>query len=147
MSSTQKRVFPEKFMWGTATASYQVEGAVTIDGRGESIWDRFSKTPGAVKHGHTGDVAVDQYHRYKEDVVLMHELGVGAYRFSLAWPRIMPAGSGAVREAGIDYYKRLSDELHANNIKAVATLYHWDLPVALEDAGGWPPQRYSVSFC
>jgi len=132
------RTFPHDFLWGVATASYQVEGAAGEDGRGASIWDTFSHTPGKVLHGHTGDRSVDQYHRYSEDVALMGDLGVGAYRFSIAWPRVQPAGSGAFNEGGFDYYRRLADELHGAGIKAVATLYHWDLPQPLEDAGGWP---------
>lgn len=130
--------FPEDFLWGVATASYQVEGAVHADGRGRSIWDTFSHTPGKVLHGHTGDVSVDQYNRYREDVRLMRDAGLHAYRFSIAWPRIQPDGSGAFNPAGFDYYKRLIEELHAAGMKAVATLYHWDLPQPLEDSGGWP---------
>lgn len=138
--------FPTNFVWGVAAASYQVEGAFDKDGRGPSIWDTFSKTPGKVQHGHTGDVSVDQYHRYPEDVALIRDAGLGAYRFSISWPRIQPSGSGAVNTAGIDYYKRLSDELHREGIKAVATLYHWDLPQALEDAGGWPERDTAKRF-
>ncbi len=130
--------FPEGFLWGTATASYQVEGAVREDGRGVSIWDTFSQTPGKVLNGDTGEFAADQYRRYGEDIALMEQGGFGAYRFSLAWPRIQPSGKGLINPAGIDYYKRLTDELHAHGIKAAATLYHWDLPQSLEDAGGWP---------
>jgi beta-glucosidase len=129
--------FPEDFLWGTATASYQVEGAVEEDGRGVSIWDTFSHAPGNVTHGHTGDRACDQYHRYPEDVALMRRLGAGAYRFSLAWPRVFPDGYGRRNEAGFDYYKRLIDELEENGIEPVVTVYHWDLPQPLEDAGGW----------
>ena len=103
--------FPRDFRWGVATASYQIEGAAQEDGRGESIWDRFSRTPGKVLHGHTGDVACDHYHRYKEDVALMAELGVDSYRFSIAWPRIYPAGKGELNPKGLDFYKRLVDEL------------------------------------
>jgi beta-glucosidase len=138
--------FPNRFLWGTATASYQVEGAVEQDGRGPSIWDTFSHKPGNIAEGHTGDIANDQYNRYAEDVALMRDLGVEAYRFSIAWPRIFPEGKGSVNQAGLDYYKRLSDALLESGIKPVATLYHWDLPQALEDAGGWPErdtaQRY-----
>lgn len=141
------REFPQSFVWGVAAASYQVEGAVDADGRGASIWDTFSHTPGNVLHGHTGDVAVDQYHRYPEDVQLMREMGAHSYRFSIAWPRVQPQGSGAFNPKGFDYYKRLADELHRNGLTAAATLYHWDLPQALEDAGGWPirdtAQRFS----
>ena len=138
--------FPRSFLWGVATASYQVEGAVEADGRGKSIWDTFSHTPGRVAHGHTGDVACDQYHRYAEDVALMQELGIDAYRFSLAWPRIVPDGSGAVNAAGFDYYKRLLDALQQAGIRGAATLYHWDLPQALEDAGGWTNRDTALRF-
>ena len=138
--------FPNDFLWGVAAASYQVEGAVHQDGRGQSIWDTFSHTPGAVLHGHTGDVSVDQYNRYPEDVELMRDLGVGAYRFSIAWPRIQPTGTGAFNDAGVDYYKRLADELRRNDIQAVATLYHWDLPQHLEDRGGWPERDTAKRF-
>ncbi len=138
--------FPEDFLWGVATASYQVEGAVGEDGRGESIWDAFSRTPGRVRHGHTGNVSVDQYHRYPEDVRLMADLGVGAYRYSIAWPRIQPEGTGAINPRGLDYYKRLSDELHRQGIRSAATLYHWDLPQVLEDAGGWPHRDTAYRF-
>ena len=137
---------PEGFVWGVAAASYQVEGAAAEDGRGTSIWDTFSRTPGAVAHGHTGDVSVDQYHRYPEDVRLMRDAGIGAYRFSIAWPRIQPDGSGALNPNGFDYYKRLIDELHREGIRAVATLYHWDLPQALEDRGGWPNRDTAYRF-
>lgn len=130
--------FPDDFAWGASTASYQVEGAVREDGRGESIWDRFAATPGKVRNGETGDVACDHYHRYREDVTLMRELGLRAYRFSIAWPRILPAGRGAVNARGIDFYDRLVDQLLANGIEPYVTLYHWDLPQALEDQGGWP---------
>lgn len=138
--------FPENFLFGTATASYQIEGAVKEDGRGSSIWDTFSHTPGKVLLGHTGDEATDHYHRYREDISLMKELGTGAYRFSIAWPRIFPEGSGAVNEKGLDFYKRLTDELHAAGIKPVATLYHWDLPQALENAGGWAKRETAYRF-
>lgn len=138
--------FPRGFLWGAATASYQVEGAVHEDGRRPGIWDTFSRTPGKVLHGHTGDVSVDQYHRYQEDVQLLRELGVGCYRFSIAWPRVQPDGSGAPNPAGIDYYRRLADALHREGIQAVATLYHWDLPQTLEDAGGWPLRDTAYRF-
>ena len=138
--------FPAHFVWGVATASYQVEGAFDEAGRKPSIWDTFSKTPGMVLHGHTGDVAVDQYHRYPEDVALIRNAGLGAYRFSIAWPRIQPSGRGASNGAGIDYYKRLSDELHDAGVKTVATLYHWDLPQTLEDAGGWSNRDIADRF-
>ncbi len=142
----QRLAFPEEFLWGVATASYQVEGAVREDGRGESIWDRFSRTPGKVSHGHTGDVACDQYHRYEEDAELMKDLGVESYRFSIAWPRVQPDGKGAWNEKGFDYYKRLSDALMERGIRPAATLYHWDLPQPLQDAGGWPARETAYRF-
>jgi beta-glucosidase len=129
--------FPADFTWGTATAAYQIEGAVSEDGRGESIWDRFVRQPGAISDGTTGDVADDYYHRWPEDVAIMSELGVNAYRFSIAWPRIQPTGKGAADEKGITFYSRLIDELLARGITPWVTLYHWDLPQALEDLGGW----------
>ncbi|MBB6636016.1 GH1 family beta-glucosidase [Cohnella thailandensis] len=129
--------FKEGFAWGAATASYQIEGAYDEDGRGLSIWDTFSHTPGKVKNGDNGDVACDSYHRYKEDVQLLKELGVSTYRFSIAWPRIYPKGRGEANRLGLDYYHRLVDELLANGIEPFCTLYHWDLPQALEDEGGW----------
>src|SRR5689334_18593408 len=122
--------FPKGFLWGTATASYQVEGAVKEDGRGPSIWDTFSHTPGKVVNNATGDVADDHYHRFKEDVQLMKSLGVKCYRFSIAWPRVFPQGGGAPNPKGLDFYNRLVDELVANDIQPFATLYHWDLPQA-----------------
>ncbi len=129
--------FPPGFRWGTATSSYQVEGAVHEDGRGESIWDRFAHSPGNIANGDTGDIACDHYHRYREDVALMADLGLDAYRFSVAWPRVIPQGSGRVNEAGLDFYDRLVDELCAHGIAPHVTLYHWDLPQVLEDGGGW----------
>lgn len=128
--------FPEGFVWGVATASYQIEGAVAEDGRTASIWDTFSHTPGAVLNAHTGDVACEHYHRMPEDVALMRELQVASYRFSVAWPRVRPDG-GPVNRAGLAFYDRLVDELLAHDIAPWLTLYHWDLPQALEDAGGW----------
>jgi beta-glucosidase len=130
-------VLPDGFTWGVATSAYQVEGAVAEDGRSPSIWDTFSHTPGKVAGGDTGDVACDSYHRWPEDVGLMKELGVSAYRFSIAWPRILPEGHGAVNEAGLAYYDRLVDTLLAAGITPYPTLYHWDLPQALQDRGGW----------
>jgi beta-glucosidase len=130
--------FPNGFLWGTATSSYQIEGAVTEDGRGPSIWDRFSHTPGTISDGSNGDTATDHYHRYREDILLMKELGTKAYRFSIAWPRVFPEGTGSPNPKGLDFYKRLIDELAANGIEPYVTLYHWDLPQALQDRlGGW----------
>lgn len=129
--------FPKGFLWGTATASYQIEGAAHEDGRSASIWDRFSHTPGLVRNGDTGDVACDHYHLYAQDVALMKQLGVHAYRFSIAWPRILAQGTGMVNQKGLDFYDRLVDELLKKGIRPFVTLYHWDLPVALHDRGGW----------
>jgi len=142
----EKLVFPNDFVWGTATASYQVEGAAHEGGRGECIWDTFSRKPGAVYAGENGNVACDQYHRYKEDVALMSELGFNSYRFSIAWPRIIPEGKGKVNPEGIAYYRKLCEELHSKGITACATLYHWDLPQALEDSGGWPDRSILGAF-
>ncbi|RKT33202.1 beta-glucosidase [Microbacterium sp. AG1240] len=139
-------VFPEEFTFGSATASYQVEGAAQEDGRLPSIWDTFSRTPGRVWNGDTGDVACDHYHRWESDLDLMKDLGLDAYRFSIAWPRIVPEGTGAVNQAGIDFYSRLVDELLERGIRPVATLYHWDLPQPLEDAGGWPVRATADAF-
>ena len=130
--------FPENFVWGAATAAYQVEGAAFEDGKGESIWDRFSHTPGNVERDETGDVACDQYHRYPEDIKIMREIGLQAYRFSISWPRIYPQGTGAVNEKGLDHYDRLVDALLEAGIDPWITLYHWDLPQALHERGGWP---------
>ena len=129
--------FPKNFVWGAATAAYQIEGAWQEDGRGESIWDRFSHTPGQVLNGDTGDVACDHYHRYREDVALLRALNLRAYRFSIAWPRILPAGAGAVNPKGLDFYDRLVDALLEASVTPYATLYHWDLPQALQEQGGW----------
>ena len=134
---TFARTFPDRFIWGAATASYQIEGAVREDGRSPSIWDTFSHTPGKTWNGDTGDVACDHYHHVEQDVALMRELGLDAYRFSIAWPRIIPDGTGAANQAGIDFYSRLVDTLLDNGITPVVTLYHWDLPQVLEDRGGW----------
>ncbi|MFI6875412.1 GH1 family beta-glucosidase [Streptomyces sp. NPDC050400] len=138
--------FPPLFLWGTATAAYQIEGAAAVDGRTPSIWDTYCRTPGRVRNGDTGDVATDHYHRWREDVAMMADLGVGAYRFSLAWPRIQPTGRGPSVQKGLDFYRRLTDELLEKNIKPVATLYHWDLPQELEDAGGWPERVTADRF-
>ena len=129
--------FPAGFLWGAATSAYQIEGSPLADGAGASIWHRFAHTPGMVRDGDTGDVACDHYRRMSEDVALMRELGLGAYRFSIAWPRVMPAGVGPVNERGLDFYSRLVDALREAGIAPVATLYHWDLPAALDDRGGW----------
>ncbi|GAA1818663.1 GH1 family beta-glucosidase [Actinomadura chokoriensis] len=138
--------FPEGFRWGVATAAYQIEGAVDEDGRGPSTWDTFAHTPGRVRDGHTGDVACDHYHRWPEDVALMSGLGVDAYRFSIAWPRVQPSGSGPVNAKGLDFYDRLVDGLLAAGIAPAATLYHWDLPQPLEDAGGWLERDTAYRF-
>jgi beta-glucosidase len=138
--------FPDGFVWGSATASYQIEGAARDDGRGPSIWDTFSRTPGRVALGQTGDVACDHYHRYRDDVALMAELGLAAYRFSVAWPRIQPDGTGPVEPRGLDFYDRLVDELNGHGIQPLVTLYHWDLPQTLEDRGGWTSRETSEAF-
>lgn len=135
MSDTH--AFPSDFWWGVATSAYQIEGAVREDGRGQSIWDVFSHTPGKTRNGETGDVAVDHYHRYSEDVGLMRELGVDSYRFSISWPRVLPGGTGRRNQAGIDFYRRLCEELAASGITPLVTLYHWDYPQALQERGGW----------
>lgn len=129
--------FPDGFTWGAATASYQVEGAVSVDGRGPSIWDTFAHTPGRISDGTNGDVADDHYHRFADDIRLLADLGLKAYRFSIAWPRIVPAGSGATNPAGLEFYRRLAETCLEYGVTPYATLYHWDLPQALEDAGGW----------
>ena len=136
--------FPDGFRWGAATAAYQIEGAATEDGRTPSIWDTFSHTPGLVVGGDTGDVAADHYHRWQEDLDQLAELGVGAYRFSISWPRVFPGGRP--NQAGIDFYSRLVDGLLARGMAPVATLYHWDLPQELEDAGGWPVRDTALRF-
>jgi beta-glucosidase len=138
--------FPAGFLFGSATAAYQVEGAAQEDGRGPSIWDTFSHTPGRTLNGDTGDVADDHYHRVDADLDLMRELQLEAYRFSIAWPRIQPTGEGPVNEKGIGFYARLVDGLLARGIRPIATLYHWDLPQALEDKGGWPERDTALRF-
>lgn len=138
--------FPPGFTWGTATAAYQIEGAVKADGRGESIWDVYAHTPGKIVGGATGDVADDSYHHYPEDIALMRALGVGAYRFSVAWPRIFPQGTGQPNPKGVDYYKRFVDALHAAGIEPYCTLYHWDLPEALQRKGGWQNRDTAKAF-
>ncbi|MFB2597864.1 GH1 family beta-glucosidase [Herbiconiux sp. P17] len=138
--------FGDDFVFGSATASYQIEGAVAEDGRLPSIWDSYSHTPGLVWNDDTGDVACDHYHRLDEDLDLMATLGLDAYRFSVAWPRIVPTGTGAVNQAGLDFYSRLVDGLLERGIAPVATLYHWDLPQTLEDRGGWPERATAEAF-
>jgi beta-glucosidase len=139
-------VFPTGFVWGAATSAYQIEGAVSTDGRGRSIWDTFVSQPGHVVNGEHADVAIDHYNRYRDDVRLMADLGLSAYRFSVSWPRIQPLGSGAINSKGLDFYKNLVDELLSYGIDPWMTLYHWDLPQALEDAGGWPSRDTSKRF-
>jgi len=138
--------FPEGFLWGAATASYQVEGAWDEDGKGESIWDRFAHTPGKVRGGVTGDVACDQYHLYPQDIALAKQLNLKSYRFSISWPRIQPAGIGAPNLKGIDHYSRFADTLLDAGIRPWCTMYHWDLPQALEDRGGWPNRDLAGYF-
>lgn len=138
--------FPAGFAWGTATASYQIEGAVNEGGRGQSIWDTYAHTPGNIVDGDTGDEACDHYHRYVEDVALLADLGVTHYRFSLAWPRLQPTGRGELNPAGVDFYTRLIDALLEAGIQPWITLYHWDLPQELEDAGGWPDRATAYRF-
>ena len=129
--------FPQEFLWGAATSAYQIEGSPLADGAGPSTWHRFAHTPGRIRDGDTGDVACDHYRRFREDVALMRELGLNAYRFSVAWPRVLAEGTGAVNSSGLDFYDRLVDELLASGIQPMATLYHWDLPASLDDRGGW----------
>ena len=138
--------FPPDFLWGAATASYQIEGAWNEDGKGESIWDRFAHTPGKIKNGDAGDVACDAYHRWVEDIRLMKELGLRAYRFSISWPRILSQGRGKVNPAGLDFYSRLVDGLLEAGIIPFVTLYHWDLPQALQDEGGWARRSTAEAF-
>ncbi|MFF2369381.1 GH1 family beta-glucosidase [Agromyces sp. NPDC058110] len=138
--------FPADYLWGTATSAYQVEGETALDGRGPSIWDTFAATRSNVKGGATGDPAADQYHRYEADADLMSDLGVGAYRFSISWSRILPTGSGAVNQAGLDHYRAVVDALVARGIRPAITLFHWDLPQALQDAGGWGDRETTARF-
>ncbi len=138
--------FPDNFIWGAATSSYQIEGAWDEDGKGESIWDRFSHTPGNIEDGSDGDVACDHYHRWPADIALMQSLNLQAYRFSIAWPRILPQGRGTVNQAGLDFYSRLVDGLLEAGITPFVTLYHWDLPQTLQDAGGWPVRSTAEAF-
>ncbi len=137
MSIGPAKAFPADFVWGAATASYQIEGAANEDGRGESVWDRFCATPGKVRNGDSGAVACDFYHLYRDDIALMRELGLDAFRFSIAWPRVLPEGRGRVNTKGLDFYDKLVDELLANGIAPYVTLFHWDTPQVLEDEGGW----------
>jgi beta-glucosidase len=138
--------FPPDFVWGTATASIQIEGATTEDGRGESVWDRFCATPGKVRNGDNGAIACDFYHRYRDDIALMRELGIDAFRLSIAWPRVIPTGRGAVNEKGLDFYDRLVDELLGNGITPYVTLFHWDTPHPIEDEGVWPVRGTVEAF-
>jgi beta-glucosidase len=144
--ATRRRLFPPGFWWGAATAAYQIEGAVKMDGRTPSIWDTFAATPGKVVGGDTGEEAADHYHRYAHDIATMVELGLSAYRFSVSWPRIQPTGRGPVNAAGAGFYDRLVDELLEAGIRPVLTLYHWDLPQELEDAGGWTDRDTAYRF-
>lgn len=146
MTPTRLLSFPPDFLWGTATSAYQIEGAWNEDGKGPSIWDTFCRQPGKTYQGHTGDTAVDHYHRFKDDIALMAELGLKAYRFSIAWTRIQPSGSGPANQKGLDFYKALIDELLKHGIQPVPTLFHYDLPQALQDAGGWPARETAVRF-
>lgn len=142
--------FPENFYWGAATAAYQIEGGWNLDGKGESIWDRFSHTPGRIIDATTGDIACDHYHRYQADVALMQQLGLNSYRFSISWPRVIPMGFGKVNQAGLDFYDRLVNTLLEANIKPFVTLHHWDLPQALYEKGGWLERgnlAYFADFC
>src|SRR5262245_5741066 len=141
------RQFPKGFYWGVGTSSYQIEGAWNEDGKGASIWDSYTHKPGNIKNNDTGDVANDHYHRYKEDVALMKDIGANSYRFSIAWPRIFPEGTGRANAKGLDFYSRLVDELKAAGIEPFATLYHWDLPQTLQDKhGGWQSKDTAKAF-
>ncbi|MBV1698458.1 MAG: beta-glucosidase [Hyphomicrobiales bacterium] len=142
----EETVFPADFAWGASTSAYQIEGAVEADGRGKSIWDNFCHTPGKVKNGDTGDVACDHYHRWRDDVALLARGGFNAYRFSVAWPRVLPSGEGAIEMRGLDFYDRLVDGLLARNITPWLCLYHWDLPQALQDKGGWLSRDIADKF-
>jgi beta-glucosidase len=145
-SSDEPLAFPPGFTWGAATAAYQIEGATDADGRGPSVWDTFSHTPGKVRGGDTGDIACDSYRRYREDADLLRSLGLSGYRFSISWPRILPDGAGPVNQAGLDYYKELVDALGERGIAPAATLFHWDLPQALQDRGGWAARDTALRF-
>lgn len=137
---------PSEFVWGVATSSYQIEGAHDVDGRLPSIWDTFCKLPGVIDNGDNGDVACDHYHRWREDFAIVKQLGADAYRFSIAWPRVIPTGSGAVNQKGLDFYSKLVDDLLEKGITPFVTLYHWDLPQALQDKGGWPSRDTAYAF-
>lgn len=139
-------VFPENFIWGTATSAYQIEGAYNEDGKGESIWDRFTHTPGNIRGNNTGDVACDHYHLYEEDLKIMKEMGIKSYRFSISWPRIFPDGKGEPNQRGMDFYRNLVDLLVENDIAPAVTLYHWDLPQKLQDIGGWTNREVADLF-
>ncbi len=145
-SANGQLAFPPGFAWGSASAAYQIEGAATADGRGLSVWDTFSRAPGNVRGGDTGDIACDSYHRYREDVQLMASLGLNAYRFSISWPRVQPGGRGPANQKGLDYYRELLDELAARGIAGAVTLYHWDLPQELQDEGGWAARDTASRF-
>ncbi len=138
--------FPKNFLWGAATAAYQIEGAWNQDGKGESIWDRFSHTPGKIKNGDTGDMACDSYRRWRDDIALLRAMNLTSYRFSISWPRIQPSGLGPANSKGLDYYSRLVDALLEAHIRPFVTLYHWDLPQPLEDAGGWPNRETASHY-
>ena len=142
----ERLVFPAGFAWGAATAAYQVEGAWNADGKGESIWDRFSRTPGRIKNGDHGERACEHYYRYRDDIALMRAMNLNSYRFSISWPRIQPSGAGHPNSKGLDFYSRLVDALLEAKIRPLVTLYHWDLPQALEDAGGWPNRDTAARF-
>jgi len=146
LGSNSTLQFPDNFLWGAATSSFQIEGATNADGRGESIWDRFCQRDGAIADKSDGRIACDHYHRYADDIALMSDLGLQAYRFSIAWPRIIPDGRGAINQKGLDFYDRLVDELLSKSIAPYATLYHWDLPQALEDENGWVNRDTANAF-
>lgn len=146
MPPTSPMRFPKDYIWGSATSAYQVEGSLMADGRGMSVWDTFAAIPGAIRDGSTGDPAADQYRRYRQDIALMGTLGLGAYRFSISWPRIQPTGSGRANAVGLDHYRRLVDALREHGIRPAITLFHWDLPQALQDSGGWGERDIAERF-
>jgi beta-glucosidase len=147
MNRFSNPAFPPGFTWGAATAAFQIEGATTLDGRGESIWDRFAASPGNVLNGDTGDPACDHYHRWADDLDLIQSLGLHGYRFSIAWPRVQPSGRGPANQRGLDFYRRLVEGMHERGIRPYATLYHWDLPQALQDEGGWVERDTVARYC